>query len=265
MTYIQDQVRAKGWQEAERAIFGGLIAIRDMKHPAFDDDTLQTLHDAMNNRNSLQIRQVAYDVALVTQDHWLGSETSRQKLRDLDFFKQLYLITPIAIPDPDYQRLLLRMTETLSEDVYWRSYVREAMRFWLPLRPNGPDHTVHIIGNISGGVSFAEWDDGDLSLFDDSLRQLLVDEWAAVPARRVPDLAADRLKQLAETTKEFKEVLPDEEYRRSVLAEVEKVIPGLERRQDGGYEGPGQDVREIVNDLVARLQPPPQPRSPNDL
>ena len=269
MAYIQDRVkRAKGWKEDEHAIFCGLAAIGNMsgmKYPGFDDDTLQTLHDAMNKGNSLRIRQVSYDVALVTQGHWLKSETLRQKLRDLDFFKQLYLITPIALRDSYHQRLFLQMTETLSEDPYWRSYVREAMHIWLHPRHNGPDHTVRIIGNISGGVSFAEWGDRNPSLFDDFLRRLLVDEWAAVPARHVPNLTADQLRSLAETTKEFQESLPDEDYRRSVLAEVEKVIPGLERRQDGGYEGPGEDVRDIVNDLVAKLQPPQSlPRRPDD-
>ena len=265
MTYIQDRVeQTNGWQNDERAIFGGLIAIRDMEHPDFDDDTLRTLHEAMINGNSLQIRQVAYEVALVTQDHWIKSETVRQQLRDLDFFKQLYLTTPIALPDPDYQRLLLKMTETLSEDVYWSSHVRDAMYIWLPLRNEGPDHIVHIIGNISGGVPFAEWDYRSLSLLDDSLRQLLVDEWASVPARHVSGLTAEKLGQLAETTKEFQEVLPDDDYRRSVLAKVEEVIPGLKRRREDGYEGPGEDVCRIVSDLVAKLRPPHERRSSND-
>jgi hypothetical protein len=76
----------------------------------------------------------------------------------------------------------------------------------------------------------------------------------------VNDLTADRLKPLAEVTKQFKELLFDGDYRRAALAAVQQVIPGLAQRRDNGYQGPGEDVCKIADDLVAELQLPPKRR-----
>ena len=253
--YIQDRVEQDGgWQDDGGAIFGGLLAIRDIReleHPPFYDDVLQTLRDAMNDGNPSRVRQAAYDVMLVMQDHWLKSETLRQKLQDLDFFRQMYRTASIARPNPDYRRLFLKMTEALSEDVGWHPYLREVMHIWLPLRHDGQDHTLRILVNV-GALSLPTLDGPNSPPFDEFLQKLVVDEWAAVPGRQVHGLTADRLEPLAEITLGFKELF-DDDHRREVLAVVEQVIPGLERRHGSEYEGPGDDVRGIVDNLVTEL------------
>ena len=261
MEYIQDRVkRDEGWQGDEDAVYGGLLAIRDIRrleHSPFDDNTLQTLNDAMNDGNPPRVRRAVYDVMLFTQDQWLKSERLRQKLEDLDFFRQLHRVVEMARPNPTLSQSFLNTMRILSENVYWRSYVRNAMEIWLPLRHDGPEHIIRIISNVTG-LPFAEWGNRSSSSLDNFLQQPLVGEWAAVPGWRVHDLTADRLKPLAEITDGFMELVFDDDHRRVVLAEVEQVIPGLERRHDSDYEGPGQDVCDIVNDLVEKLRSPPR-------
>ena len=256
MTNIQTCVnRDRGWQD--ETIYGGLLAIRDIRQlepSIFDDDTLQAFHEAMNHGNPFRVRQAAYDVMLVTRDQWLNSGRLRQKLEGLGFFRQLHrVVTEVA--RSDYQQSFLMMMDTLSEDVDWHSYLREAMDIWLPLRHEGPDHTLYIIAKICK-LSLPEWDSHSFPSFDDFLQHLMVGEWAAVPGRPVHDLTADRLKPLAEVTERFDELLFDDNYREAALTTVQGVIPGLEQRRDNSYEGPGEDVRIIVDDLLKILQLP---------
>jgi len=42
---------------------------------------------------------------------------------------------------------------------------------------------------------------------------------------------------------------------------VEQVIPGLEKRREDGYEGPGEDIRDMVETLIVALQIPMQSTS----
>ena len=260
MKNIQTCVKRDGsWQD--ETIYGGLIAIRDIRRlepSLFDEDTIQTFHEAMNHGNPFRVRQAAYDVMLVTRDQWLTSEGLRQKLEDLGFFRQLHRVV-IEIARPDYQRSFLMMLETLSEDAHWHSYLREAMDIWLRLRHEGTAHTLRILSNV-GKLLPPGWDGHSFPSFDEFLQQLVVDEWAAVPGRRVCDLSADRLKPLVEVTERFKELLFNDIYWKAALAAVQRVITDLELRRDSGYEGPGDDVRNMVNDLLAKLQLPTKRR-----
>ena len=254
--YIQDRVKQDGgWQDDDGTIFGGLLTIRDIRkleHPPFHDDVLQTLHDAMKEGNPPRVRQAAFYVMLVMQDRWLKSETLRQKLQDLYFLRRIYRAASVARPNPDYRLLFLKMTETLSEDVVWHPYLRGVMHIWLPLRHDGQDHTLRILVNV-GALSPPTLDGHNSLSFDEFLQKLVVDEWTTVPGRQVHGLTADRLGPLAEITKGLKELLFDDDHRREVLAVVEQVIPGLERRHGSDYEGPGDDVRGIVGNLVTEL------------
>ena len=241
----------------DEAVYGGLLAIRDIRElgpSLFDDDTLQTFHEVMASSNPLRFRQAAYDAVLVMQDQWLRSLKLRQRLEDLGFFGQLHSVV-VEIARPDYQRSFLQMMEILSEEPYWHSCLRETMDIWLPFRREGALQTLRIIRNIGGLTSTTRYNTSSSSI-DNSLQNLMVDEWAAIPGRHVRDLTADRLRPLAEITEGFKELLFDDSSRRAVLAEVEQVIPGLERRNDTGDDGPGEDVCDIVDALVAKLRLP---------
>ena len=208
-------------------------------------------HEVLDRGNPLRIRQVAYEAMLVTQDQWLNSRELRQRLEDLDFFRQLHSVV-VEIARPDYQRSFLVTMNILSEDVHWHSYLRQNMGIWLSLRNEGPELTLRTIANV-GELSPPRWDGHSSHSFDEFLQQVVVDEWAAVPGRQVPDLTADRLKPLAEVTERLTELLFDDSYRRAVITTVEQVLPGLEMRREEGYEGPRDDVRDIINDLLAKL------------
>ena len=251
-------IQACDWQD--EAVYGGLLAIRDIRRlgPSIFDDALQMFHEAMNRGNPIRVRQAAYDAVLIMQDQWLRSPKLRQTLEDLGFFAQLHAVV-IEIDSPDYQRSFLTMMNILSEDVYWRPYLRKYMDIWLPLRHEGPEQTARIVANV-GELPLVQFDDYISSPFDDLLRQLMVDVWATVPGRQLPDLTADRLKPLAEVTEGFKEMLFDDRCRREIIATVEQVIPRLELRREGGYVGPGDDVRDTINDLLAKLRIPPRRR-----
>ncbi|KAF9782853.1 hypothetical protein BJ322DRAFT_1073028 [Thelephora terrestris] len=148
------------------------------------------------------------------------------------------------------------MLEILSEYAHWHSYLRKDMVIWLPLRDEGPTHALRILANV-GELSPIFCDGHDPLSLDNFLQQKLVDEWAAVPGRHVEYLTAGRLGPLVEVTQGFKDLLFDNNYRRAVLAMIERVIPGLEQRRD--YDFPG-DVRVLVNDLLEHLRTPPPPR-----
>ena len=248
-------IQTRGRQE--EVFYGGLLAIRYIRclgPSLFDDDALQTFHEALDYSNPLRIRQAAYDAMLVTQGRWLKSEHFRQKLEDLDLFSQLHSVV-VEIARHDYQRSFLAIMEVSSEDVNWHPYLREHMELWVPLRYEGEPQILHIIGNVGGITVTTPGDRGSTSL-DDFLQSLMVEEWAAVPRRLVGDLTADRLEPLADVTRGFKELLFDDSCRRAVLARVEKVLPGLDLRREDSYAGPGDDVRDIINELLKELRVP---------
>ena len=258
---VMKTIQEYGWQE--EAVYGGILAIRDIRRlgpSLFDDDALQTFHEALNRGNSLRIRQAAYDAMLVTRDQWLMSPQLRKRIEEFGLFRQLHRVV-IEIARSDYQQSFLMMMGILSEDPYWRSYLREDMDIWFPLRREGSAYTAHIVANV-GELSLARRDSYILPTTDDLLRTLIVAEWAAVPGpgRQVHDLTADRLKPLAEVTERFKELLFDDRCRREVIATVERVLPALALRRDDGYTGPEDDVRDIINDLLAKLRIPPRRR-----
>ena len=255
---VMETIQEYGWQY--EAVYFGFLAIRDIRHlkpSLFDDDALQTFHEALNRGNPFQIRQAAYDAMLVTRDQWLMSPTLRQRIEEFGLFRQLHHVV-IEIARSDYQQSFLMMMGILSEDPYWRSYLREDMDIWLSLRREGPEHTTRIVANV-GELSAARRENYFFTT-DNLLRTLIVDEWAAVPGpgRQVHDLTADRLKPLVEITEGFKELLFDDRCRKGVIATVEQVIPALELRRDDGYMGPEDDVRDIINNLLAKLRIPPR-------
>ena len=128
------------------------------------------------------------------------------------------------------------------------------MDIWLPFRREGPDHVLRILTRV-GDMPLQEYDCANPPL-DSLLEKLVEDEWAGVPGRLAMNLTADRLEPLVEVTTRFNELLFTENGRRAVLAAVEKVIPSLERRRDGGYEGPGEDIHDIVDALRNVLRMP---------
>ena len=250
-----EAIRTRGWQD--KVVYGGPLAIKDIHRlgpSIFDDDALQTFHEAMDHKNPFHVKQAAYDVMVVTQDQWLKSPKLQQRLRDLDLLKQLHRVV-VEIARPDYQQSFLTMMEVLSEDVNWHPYLREHMDLWVPFRYEGGPQILHIIGKV-GGLTFATPGDRGSSSIDEVLQKLVVEEWAAVPGRPVGDLTADRLRQLADVTGGFKELAFSDNCRKAVLATVEQVLPGLEPRREGGYPGPGDDVQDIINDLLKILRVP---------
>jgi hypothetical protein len=252
------------WQDD--AVYGGLIAMRDIPQLGSclpDDSFLETLSKAMERSEEseesekakpLRVGKAAYDVILAARDGWLKSPELRQKLEELDFPRQLHSVV-IETGRSDYQRSFLMMMEILSEDRYWHSYLRESMDIWLPLRHEGPVHVLRILARV-GEMSLPEFDSSNPPPIDKVLEKLVEDEWVGVPGRPATNLTADRLEPLAEVTMQLKELLLTEGGRRAVLAAVDCVVPSLERRRDGGYGGPGEDVRGIVDTLQEMLRSP---------
>ena len=247
-----------GWQD--EAVYGGLIAMGDIPRLGSclpDSDSLETLFKAMDRSQPFRVRKAAYDVVLAARDGWLRSPKLRQTLENLDFPRQLYSVVN-ETGRSDYQRSFLNMMETLLNDRHWHSYLRGAMDICLPFRHEAPRQVLRIIARI-GKLPVPGYEHGsNPPPFDRFLEKVVEDEWKGVPGRPVTDLTADHLKPLAEITKQFKGQLFTETDRRAVLVAVESVIPALERRLDNGYEGPGEDVRRIVSDLLEVLREPVQ-------
>jgi hypothetical protein len=259
------QTRSKeegGWQDD--ALYGGLIAMEDIPQLGAcrpDDDFLETLSRAMKSEKGekseenkpLRVRKAAYGVILAARDEWLRSPELHKKLEELDLPRQLHNVV-LETGRSDYQRSFLMMMEILSKDRNWHPYLRRSMNIWLPLRHGGPDNVLRIFSNVSD-IPLPEYDGSNPPL-DNFLEKLVEDEWAGVPGRPTTDLTTDRLEPLVEVTTRSKELLFTEGGRKAVLAAVEQVIPSLERRRDDGYEGPGEDIRGVVDSLQEMLRTP---------
>ena len=243
-----------GWRD--EAVYGGLITIRDIPGLGTclpESESLQTLSRAMENGEyePFRVRKAAYDVVLAARNGWLKSTGLRKTLQDLDIPRNLHSVA-IETDLPGYQRSFLEMMEILSEDRYWHPYLRKAMDIWLPLYQKGPGYVQRIL--IAVGELIVPESEESRPSPDEPLEKLVEDEWARVPGRLVQDLTVDRLAPLAEVTERLKGLLVPERDRMAVLAVVEQVIPSLERRRDGGYEGPGEDVRKVVDELIEVLR-----------
>ena len=248
--------QGRGWWD--EAVYGGLIAMGDIPRLGSclpDSEALETLFKAMDRSQPFRVRKAAYDVVLATRDGWVGSVELRQTLQNLDFPRQLYRIAN-ETGRSDYQRSFLDMIEILLDDGHWHSYLREAMDIWLPLRHEAPHQILRIIARIGNLPVQGYENNSNPPSLDRFLAKLVEDEWKRVPGRPVTDLTADRLKPLAEITKQFKERLFTEPDRRAVLVAVEPVIPTLGKHRVNGQEVPGEDVRRIINDLLEVLREP---------
>ena len=262
--------RADGWED--EAVYGGLIAVRDIPQLGSylpDNELLGTLYDAMGKGEEVaeigevgevktktrpfRVRKAAYDVILVARDRWLRSTELRDTLHDRDFPRRLHSVV-IETGRSDHRNSFLVMMEILSEDRYWHRYLREAVDIWLSFRHEGPSQVLAILSSV-GGLPLMVYE-GPNPPLDRFLEKLVEDEWARVPGRLPMDLTPDCLEPLAEVTKRFKELLFTENERRAVLSVVEQVIPSLKERRDDGYEGPGEDVRRIIGDLLEALRMP---------
>ena len=202
-----------------------------------------------------RVRKTAYDVVFAARDGWLRSPDLRKTLENLDIPRELHSVV-VETGRIDRQRSFLEMVEILAEDRYWYSYLRNAMGIWVHFRHEGPDHVQRIL--ITVGELIIAGSEGSKPPLGKQLEKLVEDEWAGVPGRLVQDLTADRLKPLAEATAQFKQQLPADRDRdrRAILDMVEKVVPSLEKRRDEGYDGPGEDVCEIIDDLIEVLRSP---------
>jgi len=251
-----------GWRD--EAVYGGLIAIRDI--PGLGSclptaESLQTLSKAMekgegedeSESKPFRVRKAAHDVIAIARDGWLKSAELRPVLEDLDIPRKLHSVV-IEAGRFDHQRSFLEMVEILSEDRYWHPYLRKSMDIWLLLE--GQDRVLRILNTV--GELSIPGSDGPRHPLDRPLEKLVEDEWARVPGRPLQDVTADRLKLLAEITEQFKELLLTESDLGLVINAVEKVVPHLENRRDDNYDGPGDDIRGIVNDLLGVLRSPMQ-------
>jgi len=244
-----------GWQD--EAVYGGLIAMKDIPELGSflpNTDSLGMLFKAMEKSQPFRVRKAAYDVILAAREGWLRSAGLRQALEDFDFPRQLHSVV-IETGRSDHQRSLLMMIEILSEDRYWHSYLRGAMDIWVPFRHEGPAQVILIMTRV-GGLPDSEYDVTNPPPLDKFLEKLVEDEWARVPARPVGDLTAGNLESLVETTTQLKKLLFTEVDRKVVLGVVERVVPALESRREDGYEGPGEDIRGMVEALIGILQVP---------
>jgi hypothetical protein len=261
--------REDGWQDD--AVYGGLIAIRDIPRLQFyppNAKFLRTLSKAMEKGENdgedqeenkkwdrpFRVRKVAYDVVVAARDGWLKLADLRETLKDLDFPRKMHSVV-IESGSPDHRRSFLEMVEILSKDENWRSYLREAMDIWLPLHHEGSPHALHILTNV-GELLLPRRDGYDV---DTHLEIAVQDEWTAVPGRSPMKLTLGLLEPLAEVTQQFRNLsFFTESDRLAVLAAVRQVIPSLERRRDGGYSGPGDDIRRVIGNLLGILREPIQ-------
>lgn len=243
-----------GWQDD--LVLGGLIAVRDIPRLGScppEDSFLRTLARAMEKDKPFPVRKAAYAIVEAAQDGWLNSAGLHQTLEGLDFPRKLHGVV-VEIGRHEHQLSFLKMMEILSENERWHPYLRRIMDIWLPLRNEGPHQTIRILVKISriqplGGNSH------DLPL-DNAMVKIVGDEWTRVPGRPTRDLSIEQLKPLAEVTTQLKTLLFTEGDRQAVLTRVEQVVPSLEKRSDGGYNGPCKEVREMFNNLIDVLQVP---------
>ena len=240
-----------GWQD--RAVYGGLSAIRDIPRLGFylpDHDFLEMLYGAMGDSNNSNVRKAAYGVVWAARDGWLTSPHLRRILLDRDFPRQLYGVVDVA-PGSDHRRTFLDMMEILSRDEAWRSYLRREAGMWLPWRSDGWSQVICILENISK-ITFPKIEPAED--MDMLLIKVVRDEWARVPGRGAKDLTADVLAPFAEVTVRLNHSLFDEDGRRAVLTVVEQVIPSLERWRSENHEELEEGVNRIVRALLEDLR-----------
>ena len=260
MDNVQNFIKEASWHD--EAMYGGLVAIGDI--PGLGTclptvKSIEALSKAMEKGDKpLRVRKAAYDVVLVSRHGWLKSADLREALENLDIPRKLHSVV-IETGRSDHQclRLFLEMIEILAEDRFWHPYLRKAMDIWLPFRHEGPGHVLRILTTV--GEMLVPECEGSKHPLDRSLEKHVEEEWERVPGRFMKDLTADRLRPLAEITKQLKELLLTESDRKMVLGAVERVIPSLEKRREDGYDGPGEDIRNIINGLLEVLQSPVRP------
>lgn len=241
----------RGWED--KAVYGGLLAIQNLFRLGVylpEVSFLETLSDAMNESKPIRVRLAAYTVILTAQDVWLRSADLREKLKTLDFPRQMCSVV-CGTCRADHQTSFLNMMEILSQDKYWHSYLRETMDLWLPFRREGWEHVIRIFSNITD-IQFPEVHNPN----DDSLVDHVTQEWARVPGPGVRYLSTDQLEQLAGVTKHLRNIVFHEIHRKDVLAVVKGVVLSLQNRRNDGQEGVGEGIRCIVNDLLVVLQVP---------
>lgn len=244
--------QGEGWNDL--AVYGGLAVLSGMRqlgsYPP-DLDLFKTLFDAMEMEKPFRIRTAAQDIMLGASDVWLTSADLRLNLQPLDIPRRIYRIIYESGSPPSYLKKFLNIMETLSNHERWHAYLREAMHIWLPIRDEGRKQVFHIFANLAK-IPLPEVDD----FTDMSLRNFVKDEWTRVPFRKVEDLTPDILGPFADVTARLKQSMVfNAGYWRAVSAEVEQVIPSLERRRNSdGHKGVGEDIHNIVKKLLNDLR-----------
>ena len=251
---ILQNVRARitqGWGWKDTAVYGGLIAIRDIPRLGSfppDNDFLGRLFEAMERGNPFRVRKAAYDIIAVARKGWLGTPGSHKTFGSFDFPRKLHAIVN-EIGRSEYQQSFLMMIEILSDDGDWHLYLRETMDIWLPFRREGQAEVLRIITRI-GRLQPAEYN-GPNHQFDEFLETLVANEWARVSGRSAKDLTKERLKPFVEVTLQLmtKGIVFTEGGRRAVTDALEVVIPLL-----GNVPGLGQDTLDFVRGLQGILR-----------
>ena len=252
--------REGGWRD--EAVYGGLIAIRDIRQLGTctpDVIFLETLAEAMEKDKPISVRKAAYDVVQAAQDGWLRLKDLYQTLKDLDLPRRLHSVV-IETGRSDHRLSFLKMMEILSEDSYWRPYLRGVMECWLGFRHEGPNQVVQILLRVGEIPPPPLPEDGHNLPLENLIVKIVEDEWRRVPGRPATDLSAELLRPFAEVTGRLKELLFTETDRQLVVAAVERVVSSLGVRRDGEYKRPGNDVCKLINGLLDVLSAVPTSR-----
>ena len=188
--------RGGGWQG--EAVYGGLIAIRDIRQlgTCTPDVTLETFAKAMEKDKPYSVRKAAYDVIQAAQYGWLRSVDLRQTLEDHDFPRRLHSVV-IETGRDDHQLSFLKMMEILSEDRHWHPYLRGAMDLWLDFRHEGSQQVIRILLRVGEIPPPPPPEVAHNLPFDNFSVKIVEYEWARVPGRPAKDLSIDLLEPCA--------------------------------------------------------------------